>query len=218
MLVFYSFMLIMSMIIIPMPKRQRRKKYWFFRRYLDDGEEILHVAHKHLLVLKVASAKATFFGILVPTFLYWIFPAGAFFWAIWVIVGVGALIYHYLDWYFDVWLLTNVGIIDLEREGFFDFTSTRVDYHMIEGISYTVKGFLRTVFNYGVITVDKLGTQTSVSLEDAANPKMLERKVISYQEKYLKARSIRDHYQLKDMLSEMIAYHVQSNNVNSSND
>ncbi len=193
--------------------KNRKKSYFFFKGYLDDGERILSVAHKHVLVLKVSSAKTTFFGILIPAALYLLFPGLLVVWAIWCLIGLVGLAYHVIDWYFDAWLLTNLGIVDVARDGFFNFTSTRIDYHQIEGISYTVNGFLRTLFNYGDITVDKLGTKTSVSLQDAANPKKLERQVLEYQEKYVAERSIRDHHALKDMLADMIAYHVQNQKI-----
>jgi len=193
--------------------KKKEKKYYFFQRYLDDGERILYVAHKHVLVLKIDSAKTIFFGICIPVFMYFLFPEVFIFWVIWVFIGIVAWVHDYVDWYFDAWILTNVGVIDVERGGFFDFTSTRLDYHMIEGISYSINGFWRTVLNYGDIVVDKLGSQTSVSLKDAANPKKLERILIAYQDKYVSSRSVRDHNALKDMLSEMIAYHVQSGKV-----
>ncbi len=196
-------------------KIKKAKKYFFFSRYLDEGEFILDVAHRHLLVLKVDSAKVSFFGLLIPLFLYWVFPAAGLLWILWMVIGVFALFDKYVSWYFDAWILTNVGIIDLDRDGFFDFTSTRLDYHLIEGVSYTVKGILQTIFNYGDMTVDKLGTKTSVILKDAANPKALERKMIAYQEKYVNSKSIRDHEALKGMLSEMIAYHVQNGKIES---
>lgn len=132
----------------------------------------------------------------------------------WAFFGVCGLIYHFIDWYFDVWLLTTLGVIDIERNGLFDITSTRIEYHMIEGIAYNIKGFLQTLFNYGDITIDKLGAKTSVVLRNAASPKKLERKVMSYQEKYVYEKSIRDHQALKTMLSDMIAYHVQNNKIN----
>lgn len=173
----------------------------------------MDVAHKHVLVLKFTSAKTMFFGIMMPLVLYYLFPQGWWVWISWMGIGVLGLFYHFIDWYFDAWLLTNMGIIDVQRDGFFDFTSTRVDYHMIEGISYSVNGMLRTMFGFGDITVDKLGTKTSVVLHDAANPKKLERQVMRYQELYVSERSLRDHDALKGMLADMIAYHVQNNKI-----
>ena len=84
---------------------------------------------------------------------------------------------------------------------------------MMEGIAYSIKGFWQTLFRYGDTTIDKLGAQTSVILLDAASPKKLERLVMKCQEKYIYERSIRDHYALKDMLSDMISYHVQNDKI-----
>ncbi len=184
-----------------------------FARFLDDGEKVLHVAHRHISIFMYKSSKVFFFGIVIPIVLYFIFPNLLIGWAIWGGVGLFGVIYHFLDWYFDVWLLTNMGIIDIERNGFFDISTTKVEYHMLEGVSYTIKGFWRTIFNFGEVTIDKLGGKTSIVLEDATRPKKLESKVLKFQDKYILDRSVRDHQTLKSMLSEMIAYHTQNKKI-----
>ncbi len=190
-----------------------KKKYIFFKKYIDDGEYILRVAHKHVLVLKIDAAKTIFFGIIMPFFFYLLLPNLWFAWLLWLIGGFFGFMYHFIDWYYDAWILTNLGVIDIERDGIFNITSTRIDYHMMEGIAYTVNGFIRTVFNYGDITIDKLGSKTSVILRNAANPRGLERYVMKYQEKFVSNKSITDHQALKDMLAEMIAYHAHNNKI-----
>lgn len=184
-----------------------------FGSFLDDGERILYVAHRHILILKIHSAKPMFFGILMPLFGYFLFPVFFFFFVLWAFIGVLGMIYVVYDWYFDVWLLTNIGVIDIERNGLFDVTATSIEYHMMEGISYNIKGVLPTIFNYGTITIDKLGNKTSVVLNDASNPKRLERIVMKYQEKFVFERSVRDHNVLKDMLSDMLAYHAKNQKI-----
>ncbi len=192
-----------------------RLSTYLFSRYIDEGEEIIDVAHKHLLVLKLDAAKSIFFGLIMPAFLLVLFPAYLVFLIIWLIGGLVAMAYHFYDWYYDAWILTDHGVVDVQRNGLFDFTSTRIDYHMIEGISYTIRGVLQTIFSFGDITIDKLGTNTQVILHKAKAPKHLERKVVKLQEHYVSERSVRDHDALKGMLSEMIAYHVQSSKIKS---
>jgi hypothetical protein len=194
-----------------------KMKNWIFNRFLDDDERIIFIAHRHILILKINSAKPMFFGIIIPTLLYLLFPQAVVLFFIWGLIGLFGIIYEFIDWYYDVWLLTNVGVIDVERNGFFDITSTRIDYHMIEGTSYNIKGFWATLFNYGDITIDKLGAQTSVVLKDASNPKKLERRVMNLQETFVFDKSIRDHNALKGMLSDMISYHVQNKKIDVKN-
>ncbi len=190
-----------------------KKNYMFLKKHVDDGEYILRVAHKHVLVLKIDAAKSIFFGILLPVFLYLLLPKLWLPFLIWSFGGFLAFLYHFIDWYFDAWILTNLGVIDIERNGIFNVTSTRIDYHMMEGISYTVNGVIRTIFNYGDITIDKLGAKTSVVLKNAANPRRLERYVMKYQEKFVADKSIVDHQALKGMLAEMIAYHAHNKKI-----
>lgn len=184
-----------------------------FSRFLDDGERVLSVAHRHSFVFAKAVFKVFVFGIVIPALLYVLFPGLATAWIIWGAVGLFGMTYRFMDWYFDVWLLTNFGVVDIERNGFFDITSSRIEYHMIEGISYTVKGFWQTIFNYGDVTIDKMGGQTSIVLRDSVRPKKLEALIAKYQDKYVANRSVRDHQALKNMLSEMIAYHAQSKRI-----
>jgi len=194
-----------------------RKKVNFafrlFNSHLDDGERILDIAHRHFFVLAKDSFKSLFFGLILPATLYFFLPEAWLLVLIWVFIGFVSFSIDIFDWYFDAWLITNVGIIDVERNGLFERNSTRVDYHMIEGLSYSINGFWPTVLGYGDITLDKLGVQTALILHDANNPRDLERKILHYQEKFVTNKSIRDHNALKDMLSQMIAYHVQSEKI-----
>ena len=192
-------------------------RYYVFSGHLDEGEEIMATAHRHLFILLKDSFKTFFFLVFLPIVFYLFFPQAILIAFVWLCVGLMGLLYHFIDWFFDAWLITNVGVIDIERNGLFDRTSTRVEYHMMEGLSYNIKGFWPTVLNFGDVTLDKLGTKTSVVLIGAASPKKIERLIMKFQEKFISERSIRDHHALKDMLSEMIAYHVQNQKIKTPN-
>jgi hypothetical protein len=184
-------------------------KYWLYNSHLEEGEEILFVVHRHWLVLKKKIWKASTFGVLPPVVLFYFFPA---FWpvfAIWFSIGVFAYFMKFLEWAFDCLLVTNLGVIDIERKGIFDNTSKRLEYETIDGVSYTLKGFLPTVLNYGDIIVDKMGSDISINLDDAANPKVVSKKIMECQEKYINGKSFTDHEALKSMLADMIATHVK---------
>ncbi len=183
------------------------KQYRLYNRYLEDGEVILDVAHRHILIFKINAIKSLFFGIALPVVFYFFFPQAYLIALAWGFIGFLGVMYHLIDWYFDAWLLTNVGIIDIEKDGLFNITSTRIEYHTIEGISYSIKNIWGMMFNFGDIVLDKLAAKTNVILKDAWNPKKLERKIVKLQDKYVKEKTIKDHNALKTLLGEMIAYH-----------
>lgn len=195
----------------------KRFRNYLFRNYLDkdNDEKIIEVAHKHIILLKYSAGKVILLGIVVPIILYLLFPYRqvAVISVVWGFIGLVGVLYHFVDWYFDVWLITNQGVVSVTRNGFFDVTTQRIDYHLIEDISYQIKGVLRTMLNFGDITIDRMSANTSIVLCDAANPKKLERKINAYRDKFVNERSVRDHEQLKTMLADMIAYHATSGKI-----
>ena len=112
-----------------------------------------------------------------------------------------------MDWYFDAWLLTNTSVIDLEWGGLFNRSSTRVEYHMIEGLTYEYAGVFQTVFRYGDITIQKIGSGAEVSLKDAMLPRKVESKVLELQAKFVTSKTYKEHDALKGLLSDMLQEH-----------
>ena len=188
-------------------------RHVFYQRHLDDGEIILHVARRHWLILKIKIWKATTFGMILPFLLFLLFPMFFIVSLIWFILGVTKFTLKYFEWHHDCLLITNLGIIDIERRGLFYNVSKRIEYHMMDGISYSIQGFLATLLNYGDVVIDKMGSGVQINLEDAANPRGLDRVIMRYQEKFVREKSFTDHETLKGMLAEMISTHAQQGGV-----
>ncbi|MBU1992721.1 MAG: hypothetical protein ABH856_02540 [Patescibacteria group bacterium] len=186
---------------------------FLFRKHLNDGETILSVAHKHLWVVLPTIFKDLFFGVGIPMFLFMLFPQIAFYMLIWVWGGLLVLSYHLYDWYFDAWLMTNQGVLDVEWKSFFNRTSARIEYHMVEGVSYEVTGFWQTVLNFGVVTLEKVGSGVLVQLVNVNNPKRVERELLGCQKKYLTQKAFREHGALKDLLTDMVMGHIKDNDL-----
>jgi hypothetical protein len=49
-----------------MSHKKKKPKFYFYSNYLDDGEKIIDVAHRHIFTLKIKSSKTSFFGIMLP--------------------------------------------------------------------------------------------------------------------------------------------------------
>lgn len=178
-----------------------------FRPHLDPGEEVLDVFHRHPFIMFPSLARISFFTFLVPLFLYYMFPEFAFFFFLWMGVGIIRLVYVFFNWYHDALLVTNVSLLKTYWSGFFDRSSSRLEYPMIEGISYTIQGFRRTVFNYGHVHVNRSGGSSVLDLPDAINPPKVERVILSHQEKFVTDQSMKDSDTLKTLLVSMIRQH-----------
>lgn len=181
---------------------------FLFSEYLEEGEKIHYVAHRHPIVLLENLWRPFLFSVLLPLLFIYFLPAYLIFGAIWLFIGFSRLLYNFADWFFDAWLLTNSSVIDLDWNGFFSRSSNRLEYHMIEGVSYQYIGFLPTIFRYGDIYVQRVGSGTALCLKEAYKPRKIESEVLKLQTRYVTDKSYRDHDALKNLLSEMIHHHI----------
>ena len=165
---------------------------------------MLEVCHRHLFVLLPGLGRILFCTFLVPLFLYYLFPEFGVFFLFWLGAGLVRLIYHIFNWYHDALLITNISLLKTFWSGFFDRSSTRLEYPMIEGISYAIQGFRRTVFNYGHVHVNRSGGSSAIELPDAVNPPKVERMILTYQEKFTSDQSMKDSEALKTLLVNML--------------
>lgn len=180
---------------------------FMFKTYLEEEEKIDFVIHRHIFLQFKEFLKIFFFGIFIPAFGWWLFPQIAIFAASWLFIGVFRFVYEFLDWYYDVWLITNASIVEIMWKGFFEKTSARIEYHTIQGIGYEVKGFWPTLFNYGQIVLEKFAGNASV-LVGAVNPKKKAAMLTQAQEQFVKNKSFRDHRALQGILTDLLQQHV----------
>ncbi len=189
----------------------KRIPQFLFRPHLDPGEEVLEVFHRHPFIMIPDIGRIMFFTFLVPLFLFYLFPEFAVFFFLWMAVGAIRLMYLVFNWYHDALLVTSVSLLKTYWSGFFDRSSSRLEYPMIEGISYTIQGFRRTVFNYGHIHVNRSGGASVLDLPDAVNPPKVERVILTHQEKFVTDQSMKDSETLKTLLVTMLRHHNKNN-------
>lgn len=182
---------------------------FLFRKHLEEGETIQFVAHRHWGVILPKFVRNIVFFFLFPWVVWAIFPP--FFWisVLWTVVGIGMMSHDILDWYLDAWLATSQSVIDVEWKGFFQYTSSRIEYLSIEGVSYAVAGFWGTVLGFGNTQIDKASQTNPIILPDASKPKKVEFKILECKSQYENKRNKVDSDGLKNIISEMVAHHVR---------
>lgn len=184
---------------------------YIFKKHLEKGEVIHFVAHKHWVGFLPAILNVTFFGILLPWILYFAgFRADLFLVVIfgWMMVGLVRLFYEWVDWYTDVWLFTNMSIIIVEWHGIFSNTSQRIGYEDTEGISFAIKGFWGTVFQFGDVSL-KVISGSHVILKNSQSPKKIELALMKHQSDFLNTQQMSNSDGLKQLLSQMVVDHLR---------
>lgn len=69
--------------------------------------------------------------------------------------GIGLILffYHYIMWYFTIYVVTNQRIRQITQKGFFGKDVVELQLSKIQNISYNVPGFSGEVFGFGTIVI-----------------------------------------------------------------
>lgn len=74
-------------------------------------------------------------------------------------------------WYWNVFIITNLRIVDVNQFGFFRRTVAEVSYDKVQDITYSIDGFWHAVFNFGVVHLETAGGGAALELPDVHDPK-----------------------------------------------
>ncbi len=120
-----------------------------------EGEELLFIFRRHII-----SMRKGFYGLLIPFALSSIPPL------IWqdrlelfllplIGLGLGVLIfaYHFIMWYFTVYIVTSERLRQVTQKGFFGKDVVELRLSKIQNISYNIPGFSGEIFGYGTIVI-----------------------------------------------------------------
>lgn len=120
-----------------------------------EGEELLFVFRRHVIAMRkgfylflipfAISALPVFIWSTVLE-VYWI-PLGGF------VLGLLLFSYHFLMWYYTVYIVTNQRLRQVTQRGFFGKDVVELGLSKIQNISYNVPGFSGEVFGFGTIII-----------------------------------------------------------------
>ncbi len=181
-----------------------------FARHLDEEESVQMIVHKHWLV-----GLRSLFWPTVTFLALWVFLSAAPFLAVFYVIALlsGLTVVWWLrnffDYYLDVWIITNQGVIDIEWHGWFHRQSTRILYSDIQGVSYEIQGVLSTLLRYGMVSIEKISTGSTISMEYAPCPREVEKIILRNMETYLYSKNLKDAKHVQEILANVVAREFQ---------
>lgn len=120
-----------------------------------DGEELLFVFRRHIIAMRKG-----FYLLLIPFVLtaippliwqnnleLFLLPLGG------LLLGLIMFSYHFMMWYFTVYIVTDQRIRQVTQRGFFGKDVIELRLSKIQNISYNVPGFTGEIFQYGTIVI-----------------------------------------------------------------
>lgn len=85
---------------------------------------------------------------------------------------------QFIDYYLDLWIVTNDRIIDMEQHGLFRRTTTELDLFRIQDVSANIAGVFGTLFNYGDVTVKTASSNLNIVFRNVPNPNTIREDLI----------------------------------------
>ncbi len=156
------------------------------------GEKIIKVLRRDVFILikkilfflLLISLPLLFFYIIVnfiyPNLLYgqvsyplFILTISFYYLFIWVF-----FFFSFIDYYLDVWIITNERIINIEQQGFFARTISEQRLYRVQDVTSEVEGFLPTFLKYGNVYVQTAGLKQRFFFHEIPEPERVRNIII----------------------------------------
>jgi hypothetical protein len=120
-----------------------------------DGEKLLFVFRRHIIAMRKG-----FWLLLLPfavasvPVLIWPSTLEVY-WSPLIGFGIGLLLflYHFLMWYYTIYIVTEQRLRQVTQKGFFGKDVIELGLSKIQSISYNVPGFSGEILGYGTIVI-----------------------------------------------------------------
>ena len=105
----------------------------------------------------------------------------------WYLFIFGFFLQSFLNWFFNVYIVTNKKVVDVDFRGLFYSNISEATLDDVEDVTSNVSGALRLVFNFGDVYVQTAAEAREFEFKDVANPA-----------------------KVRDLIADLIAGHAQT--------
>ena len=123
-----------------------------------EGEEFLFIFRKHIIAMR--KGFYLFLGVFaiscLPTF--FMLTSDNLMNALWVacggfLVGLMLFLYHFMLWYYSIYIVSNQRIRQITQKGFFGRRMMDLPLSKIQSVNFEIPGFFGDIFHFGTINI-----------------------------------------------------------------
>jgi uncharacterized membrane protein YdbT with pleckstrin-like domain len=168
----------------------------FHFKDLHSGEQILLVVHRNwfylfqqffmVIIISIFFIAGSFFlPLFFPDYLEGnsqsiiLFMQSFIMLIIWI---YGFMIW--IDYYFDVWIITSERVINIEQKGLFNRGVSELMYAKIQDVSTEVMGFLPTIINYGDVKIQTASEDKEFLFRTVSDPYRIKDIIMNLQKQH----------------------------------
>lgn len=115
--------------------------------------------------------RINLFEALSPLQVLWI---GVF----WYLFTFGVAFYRFIFWYFNVYILTNERIVDIDFKGLLHKETSYAKLNQIQDVSPKIIGFFGTFFHYGNVYIQTAAEKPEFEFHNVEKPDMVAQEIL----------------------------------------
>lgn len=152
----------------------------------DEGEEVILLLRRHVIT-NIPWIFGSVCMFLLPTFISFMVEFGQItlfdflplnyllvLLAFWYLLSLTVLFENYLVWFFNVYLVTNKRLVDVDFLGVLNINVTDAPMKNVQDVTYKVSGIVQTLFHFGDVKVQTAGERREVDFELVPNPEFVQ--------------------------------------------
>jgi uncharacterized membrane protein YdbT with pleckstrin-like domain len=89
---------------------------------------------------------------------------------------------NYLDYFLDIWIVTNKRVLNIEQTGLFARTVSELRLYRVQDVTSSVAGFIPTVFDYGNVEIQTAGEKVHFVFEQIPHPTRVSKSILELAE------------------------------------
>lgn len=111
--------------------------------------------------------------LVLPPFVYWfiyemvysslVSYALPILWVVWYLVAIGFILERFLVWYFNIYIVTNKRVIDIDVQNFFSRRIADTTLENIQDVTFESRGLSALIFNIGDVHIQTAGKIPNLS-------------------------------------------------------
>ena len=106
----------------------------------------------------------------------------------------------WIDYYFDVWIITDIRIVNIEQKGVFVRQVSEMKFERIQDVTTKVGGLIPTILNYGDVIIQTAGERERFHFRMVPDPYAIKDLIMNLQ----KTAEIEETNELGEVVSRKI--------------
>jgi len=155
----------------------------YFTQSLKKDEAVIVVVRKHWVTIAAPMALAlVVLGVLIGFIdVFFSSSVGAYAWFGIVLIVLFYVLYHWIMYYFDSFIITDLRIIDIDQHGLFKRTVSETTFDRVQDVTYSIIGMVATTLNFGTVNVATASATTKIELDHVPHPRKVHEIILEAQ-------------------------------------